>query len=253
MKIDFIDGFPERIYVGQTKIQLDDGLPSDCTDLAGLNLALHVQDNPQRVQSHRIQLLQHFADYGVTQLTWLNQTHSTQCHRIDGVVNFQALDGDALVSSDVGHALMIMTADCLPIVLVNADGSEIANLHAGWKGLAQGIIENTLNTMKSQAVFAWLGAGISQTCFEVGGEVREQFLQRYSEVSFAFQTSTQHGKYQADLYAVARFILQRHGVERILGGESCTYRQASDYYSYRRNSKTGRMATFVFIGTSHKK
>lgn len=248
MKIDFIGGFPQHIYVGQTKIQPDDSMESDCTDLLGFNLALHVQDNPQRVQKHRLQLLQTFADYGVTQLTWLNQTHSTICHRVDGAVYFQPLDGDSLVTLDVGHALMIMTADCLPIVLINADGSEIANLHAGWKGLAQGIIENTLNAMNSQAVFAWLGAGISQVCFEVGGEVREQFLQRYTDVHFAFQSSYRAGRYQADLYAVARFILRKHGVEQILGGTECTYRQDAQYYSYRRNSKTGRMATFVFIG-----
>lgn len=249
MYLNFVDGMPANVYVGQTKIQYDDSLKSETEELAGFNLALHVGDDAKRVQQHRMKLLQAFADYGVHQLTWLNQTHSTICHRVDSQVNFQTLQGDGLVTNDVGHALMIMTADCLPIVLVNADGTEIANLHAGWKGLAHGMIEQTLATMSSPAQFAWLGAGISQSCFEVGVEVKEQFLQRYPTVDFAFQpSSSQQGKYYADLYAIARLILQQHGVQHILGGTECTYQQTDDYYSYRRANKTGRMATFVFIG-----
>lgn len=249
MKIEFIQGLPAHVYVGQSKIQLEDSLPSESTDLAGFNLALHVHDNPKRVQQHRIKLLQHFAQYGVTQLTWLNQTHSTICHRVDGLAQFQPLSGDGLVTQDVGHALMIMTADCLPIVLGNADGTEIANLHAGWRGLAHGMIEQTLAKMITSAQWAWLGTAISQPCFEIGAEVKQQFLQQYADVEPYFQASTtQDGKYYADLYAIARYILQQHGVTTILGGEECSYLNAEQYYSYRRNSKTGRMATFVFLG-----
>lgn len=251
MQLFLMPNVVPNVYFGQTKIQLDDSLASSSPEFAGFNLALHVQDEPQRVQQHRMRLLRALMPYGVEQLTWMNQIHSTICKRVDGQVHFQALSGDGLVTSDVGHALMMMTADCLPIVLGNADGTEIANLHAGWKGLAQGIIENTIATMTKGATWAWLGAGISQACFEVGGEVREQFLQRYPQVDVAFSASTkQEGKYYADLYAVARYILQQQGVTQVLGGEECSYTQHQDYYSYRRQARTGRMATFVFIGQS---
>lgn len=142
---------------------------------------------------------------------------------------------------------MMMTADCLPVVLGNADGSEVANLHAGWRGLAGGIVENTIAEMRSKPTWAWLGAAISQPCFEVGAEVKDAFCSKYAALATAFQEAEQAGKYYADLYAIARFILNQHGVATVLGGDQCSYRQEQDYYSYRRHAKTGRMATFVFM------
>lgn len=245
--MQFVQGFPQGVYVGQTRVQHEQTQPSKQLELSGFNLALHVNDDAARVQNHRMALLNDFKPYGVDKITWMSQTHSTLCHTINDQMPFQALVGDGLVTQRKQHALMMMTADCLPVVLVNADGSEIANLHAGWRGLAHGMIENTIAEMTSAPVYAWLGAAISQDCFEIGQEVKEAFCSKYPDVAFAFKAGEKAGKYYADLYAIARCILQQQGVNLILGGDQCSYRQADEYFSYRREAKTGRMATFVFM------
>ena len=245
--MQFVQGLPQGVYVGQTHIQHTKALPSGKPELDGFNLALHVNDDPQRVQQHRMILLDEFPQFGVNKITWMTQTHSTICHTENEQISFVALEGDGLVTQRRGHALMMMTADCLPVVLGNANGTEVANLHAGWRGLASGIIENTIVEMKSQPAWAWLGAAISQPCFEVGAEVKVAFCEKYPELESAFISGQTEGKYQADLYAIARFILNSLGVEIVLGGDQCSYQQAQDYFSYRRDAKTGRMATFVFM------
>lgn len=246
-QMQFVQGLPQGVYVGQTHIQHPKALPSVQPELEGFNLALHVNDDPKRVQQHRMILLDEFAEWGVNKITWMTQTHSTICHTVNEEMTFTALVGDGLVTQNQGHALMMMTADCLPVVLGNKMGSEVANLHAGWRGLAGGIIENTIANMKSQPTWAWLGAAISQACFEIGIEVKTAFCSKYAELETAFIKSEQQGKYYADLYAIARYILKQHGVDVITGGDQCSYRQDQDFYSYRRHAKTGRMATFVFI------
>ena len=245
--MQFVQGLPQGVFVGQTQIQHPQALPSRQAELAGFNLALHVNDDPKRVQQHRMILLDEFSQYAVNKITWMTQTHSTICHTVNDKIELQALEGDGLVTQTKGHALMMMTADCLPVVLGNAHGTEVANLHAGWRGLAGGIIENTIQEMQTQPTWAWLGAAISQPCFEVGAEVKVAFCAKYPELEQAFQAGEQTGKYYADLYHIARFILKLKGVDLILGGEQCSYLQQQDFYSYRRNAKTGRMATFVFM------
>ena len=231
---------PNGVVVGQTTLNEQGVLDASDEAFAGFNFALHVGDDPMRVQRHRIALLKQL---GVQKLTWLNQTHSTTCHTVNHQVTFDALTGDGLVTQQKSHALMIMTADCLPVVIGNAEGTEVANLHAGWRGLAGGMIEETLKCMQTQASWAWLGACISQACFEVGVEVKEAFCEKY-DVADAFAQQP-NGKCHADLYHIARFILAQHGITQVYGGEACTYQQ--DYFSYRRTAKTGRMATFVFM------
>ena len=206
-----------------------------------------MNDDAQRVQQHRMLLLNELSAFGVDKITWMTQTHSSICHTINEQIPFIALEGDGLVTQRTGHALMMMTADCLPIVLGNNEGTEVANLHAGWRGLANRIVENTVTEMKSQPTWAWLGAAISQPCFEVGAEVKAICCEQYPELAVAFISGQTEGKYQADLYAIARFIFNRLGVETVLGGDQCSYSQAQDYFSYRRDAKTGRMATFVFM------
>ena len=245
--MQFVQGLPQGVFVGQTHIQHPKALASEQSELDGFNLALHVNDDPQRVQSHRMILLDEFAEFGVNKITWMTQTHSTICHTINEEMPLVALIGDGLVTQKTGHALMMMTADCLPVVLGNADGTEIANLHAGWRGLAGGIVENTITEMKSAPTWAWLGAAISQPCFEIGAEVKQAFCEKYPELETAFKAGEKAGKYFADLYAIARFILKQHGVENVTGGDQCSYTQEQDFYSYRRHAKTGRMATFVFM------
>lgn len=245
--MQFVQGLPQGVYVGQTRVHHEQVQPSAQPELAGFNLALHVNDDAARVQKHRIQLLKDFQPFCVDKITWMTQTHSTICHTINEQMPFEALVGDGLVTQRKAHALMMMTADCLPVVLGNAEGTEVANLHAGWRGLAGGIIENTIAAMQTKPTWAWLGAAISQPCFEIGAEVKEAFCSKYPELDSAFQAGEQAGKYYADLYAIARYILQQQGVETVSGGDQCSYRQADEYFSYRREAKTGRMATFVFM------
>ncbi len=245
--MEFVQGLPKGVFVGQTRIENAQKIATSDNHLAGFNLALHVNDDAKRVQQHRIILLNQLSEFGVDKITWMTQTHSTICHTINEQIPFIALEGDGLVTQRQGHALMMMTADCLPVVLGNAEGTEVANLHAGWRGLAKGIIENTVTEMQSQPTWAWLGAAISQPCFEVGAEVKAAFCEKYPELESAFIDGQVEGKYQADLYAIARFILNRFGVETVLGGDQCSYQQDKDYFSYRRDPKTGRMATFVFM------
>lgn len=246
--MQFINGLPAGVYVGQTKVFHEKTVPSHMSELAGFNLALHVNDDPQRVQQHRMMLLEDFSAFGVKKITWMTQTHSTICHTINEELPFLALEGDGLVTQKMGHALMMMTADCLPIVLGNDDGTEVANLHAGWRGLANGIVENTIAEMTTKPTWAWLGAAISQPCFEIGAEVKDAFCHKYAELEVAFNAGEKSGKFYADLYAIAGFILKQYGVDKVLGGDQCSYLQNEDYFSYRREAKTGRMATFVFIG-----
>ena len=245
--MQFVQGLPKKVYVGQTQIQHAKALDTEQPELAGFNLALHVNDLPERAQQHRMILLDDFAEYGVKKITWMTQTHSTICHTINDEICFEALIGDGLVTQSTQHALMMMTADCLPVVLGNAKGTEIANLHAGWRGLAGGIIENTVAEMQSQPTWAWMGAAISQPCFEIGTEVKIAFCNKYPELETAFKAGEQDGKFYADLYAIAHYILNLQGINIVLGGDQCSYRQDQDFYSYRRDAKTGRMATFVFM------
>ncbi len=245
--MQFVQGLPYGVYVGQTQIEHAKTIDSASPELAGFNLALHVNDDPVRVQQHRMALLDEFAEFGVKKITWMTQTHSTICHTINEQIPFQALEGDGLVTQTRSHVLMMMTADCLPVVLGNSTGTEVANLHAGWRGLAGGMIENTISSMNTAPTWAWLGAAISQPCFEVGLEVKHVFCEKYPELSHAFIDSVNLGKYQADLYGIAQYILKKQGVRTVFGGDACSYLDADKYYSYRRNSKTGRMATFVFM------
>ena len=245
--MQFVQGLPKGVFVGQTQIEHAKALQSSVAELSGFNLALHVHDQADRVQQHRMALLEDFAEFGVDKITWMTQTHSTICLTINEQMPFEALAGDGLVTQRKSHALMMMTADCLPIVLGNAEGTEVANLHAGWRGLANGIVENTIAEMTTKPVWAWMGAAISQLCFEVGLEVKQTFCNKYPELEIAFEQGVVDGKFQADLYAIARYILRQHGVETVLGGDQCSYQQADQYFSYRREAKTGRMATFVFM------
>ncbi|NUG00460.1 peptidoglycan editing factor PgeF [Acinetobacter oleivorans] len=244
--MEFVQGLPQ-VYVGQTRVQHPLALATDQHELSGFNLALHVNDESKRVQQHRMILLDEFAKLGVKKMTWMTQTHSTICHTVNEQIPFKALIGDGLVTQTKGHALMMMTADCLPIVLGNAEGTEVANLHAGWRGLAGGIVENTIAAMQNPPTWAWLGAAISQSCFEIGAEVKAAFCDKYPELETAFVEGATPNKFHADLYAIARFILQNLGVKQVLGGDQCSHQQSDEYFSYRRDAKTGRMATFVFI------
>lgn len=244
-------GLPEGIFAGQTLATVDK--TTSCPQPYGQqNLGLHVGDNAKFVQYRRIELLKYLQPFGVKRLQWLNQTHSTRAYVVDDRSVLALQEGDGLVTQQQGVALMMMTADCLPIVVSNAQGTEIACLHAGWRGLANGIIESTLDKMQNPPAYAWIGAAISQPNFEVGAEVRDIFVAQDKANVQDFMTND-HGKYLADLYAIARRKLQALGITSIMGGDRCSFAEDDYFYSYRRQAKTGRMATFIFIAAKDDK
>ncbi len=244
-------GLPPRVIAGQTTRQpltslSHGGLIKSPGPFDGFNLALHVGDDPALVHQQRMQLLQALQPFGAHRLAWLEQTHTTIAHRVGAQPCFFPANADAVVTDQTGVACMVMTADCLPIVLSDATGQEVACIHAGWRGLLNGVIENTVADMQSPPVFAWLGAAISQTAFEVGPEVFDLFIGHDDDASQAFIAASS-SKYMADIYQLARLRLKKLGIEQVTGGEYCTYGQDDLFYSYRRQAKTGRMATFVMI------
>lgn len=245
-------GLPARVLAGQTTRQPVLDSPRSQMPYDGFNLALHVGDGASQVQQQRMALLQALEPQGAHRLVWLEQTHSTRVQVVDEQVGFLALDADALITRQLGVACMIMTADCLPIVLSNAEGTEVACIHAGWKGLLNGVIENTLAAMQSPASHAWLGTAIGPCHFEVGQDVYQAFVQHNPASASAFvpQADAQQqsgNKYLADLYQLASLRLSALQISHPAAAQACSYHQSAQFYSYRRAAQTGRMATFVMI------
>jgi YfiH family protein len=146
---------------------------------------------------------------------------------------------------------VVMTADCLPILLCDQQGSVVGAAHAGWKGLAAGVIEATVQAMNvaPQNLMAWLGPAISQQAFEVGHEVRAAFIAAHPQATSAFipASKEEDKKWFADIYALARLRLNALGITQIYGGDRCTYREGELFFSYRRDGMTGRMGTFIWL------
>ena len=177
---------------------------------------------------------------------FLNQVHGTRVVHI-GSRDFDqgAPDADAVIANRSGDICVVRTADCLPILLCSAGGEEIAAVHAGWRGLAAGIVEATLKAMSTPVgdLIAWFGPAISQPAFEVGPEVRESFGP-WGQVEALFQIN-KRGRLQADLFGLARARLLKNGV-RAFGGGLCTVNDTRRFYSYRRDGDTGRMLSFIY-------
>jgi purine-nucleoside/S-methyl-5'-thioadenosine phosphorylase / adenosine deaminase len=155
---------------------------------------------------------------------------------------------DASVTSTPGVVLAILTADCLSVVFANEDGSEIGAAHAGWRGLAAGVLENTVAAMRSPAnsIVAWLGPAAGPQAYEVGGEVFDAFVSQEKKAASAF-VATRPGHWHVDLYALARQRLAKLGITRVGGGDLCTISDPQRFYSHRRDARTGRMATLVWM------
>lgn len=210
---------------------------------AANNLALHVEDNTENVEQNRQALI------NILQLPhepiWLNQTHSTRCVVVEN--SDVSRDADAAVTRSRHFPLVIMTADCLPIVLCNQQGTEIAAIHAGWRGLANGIIENTLAEMHSDAetCLAWIGPAICGQCYETGEEVRDQFMSRYSHAENAF--FQHHDRLHMSLSLMAEQVLRALGVSSVTQSNACTFEDSERYYSYRKQAQTGRIATLIWF------
>ncbi|GIC76225.1 laccase domain protein [Moritella sp. F3] len=215
----------------------------------GLNLGLHVQDDSALVWQNR-QLLMTAA--GLPQQPyWLNQTHSTDVVRLVGQSHnpAQLPAADASVTMMTGQVCLVMTADCLPLLICDKAGSQVAAIHAGWRGLLDGVIENTLAKLSAdpQDLLVWLGPAISQVHFQVGSEVRDAFITHDPQASSAFIADGD--KWLADLYLLARQRLHALAVNPadIYGGDYCTYRETDLFYSYRRDSQTGRQASLIYL------
>jgi YfiH family protein len=155
---------------------------------------------------------------------------------------------DASWSSAPGIACAVLTADCLPALFCDRAGTRVAAAHAGWRGLANGVLENTLDAMAVEPadILVWLGPAIGPQAFEVGPEVREAFLAQHAEAAQVFLPSRNAGKYMADIYALARIRLAARGVTAVYGGGLCTVNDER-FFSYRRAARTGRFASLVWL------
>jgi polyphenol oxidase len=211
---------------------------------ASLNLAIHVGDDPDAVCRNR-QLLREAAKLPGEPM-WLEQVHGTKVWE-GGVIESPPI-ADASIARTSGQVCAILTADCLPVLFCDVDGTTIGAAHAGWRGLVAGVLEETIKAMRvpSTRLMAWLGPAIEPAAFEVGEDVREQFTKRDARHSHAFQRN-ERGRWQADLYHLSRVELANIGVEQVCGGGFGTYADAQRFYSYRREKQTGRMATLIWL------
>lgn len=207
------------------------------------NLAAHVGDDPKAVADNR--RLLRSALRLPSEPRWLDQVHSDIV--VEASEWSQPKRADASVARDVGQVCVVLTADCLPVLFCSRDGDRVAAAHAGWRGLAAGILDNTVGSLglPGHELMAWLGPAIGQSAFEVGDDVRVAFLARDSGAAHAFAANAR-GRWQCDLYELARRNLTQLGVREIYGGDYCTYSDADRFFSYRRDGQCGRMATLVW-------
>ena len=207
------------------------------------NVGLHVGDDEQAVLANRALLTNQLPNPAV----WLNQTHSSDVIVIDEKSDLsQVRAADALYTRLIKQPLAIMTADCLPVLLCSSSGDEVAAVHGGWRGLAQAILANTVSHFQAPEndIIAWLGPAIGPSQFEVGQDVKDSFCLQNPVHQQAF--TAKHEKYMADIYLLARQQLAQLGVVKIYGGEYCTVTDKSQFFSYRRDGQTGRMASLIW-------
>jgi YfiH family protein len=207
-----------------------------------LNLGDHVDDNPLAVARNR-EFLNRLLP---TEPVWLEQVHGTIVANADHASCRPR--ADACIARRRNSVCVVMTADCLPVLLCDEMGTVVGAAHAGWRGLCDGVIESTVLAMgvPPLSLMAWMGPAISREHFEVGGEVRDAFIKVQPQAASAF-VGGEHDKWHADLYALARLRLEALGISRIYGGNHCTYRERERFFSYRRDGATGRMGTFVWL------
>lgn len=210
---------------------------------ATLNLATHVGDDPGAVAENRRRLRAALAL--PAEPAWLTQLHGRDVAMLPGPLPASA---DAAVTFDRGTVCAVLVADCLPVLLAGRRGDRVGIAHAGWRGLAAGVIEATVAalTTKPHELFAWLGPCIGPQAFEVGPEVREAFVARNTAAAQDFRAG-RAGKFLADLPSLARRRLEACGVSEIHGGGLCTHADPARFFSYRRDGETGRMAALIWL------
>lgn len=214
-------------------------------------------DDPNAVEENRNLLLKEFTLPAKPH--WLKQVHGTDVLRFDSI---PVLTGDfrndeqiadASVTSQKKIVLSVLTADCLPVLFCNEAGTEIAAAHAGWRGLADGILENTVRAMntKSQDIIVWLGPAAGAAAYEIGIDVHDAFLKHDQNAALTF-TPTRENHWRVDLYQLARMRLNAMGITKIYGGDHCTISEPENFFSHRRDRKTGRMASIIWISDQSK-
>ncbi len=209
----------------------------------GLNLGAHVGDDLSIVEKNRDWLAQEAKMPSAP--IWLNQTHSTVVAQVSDTTT-QVLDADGVFTSSSQVVCSAMTADCLPVLLTNTQGTQVAAVHAGWRGLANGIVENALELFSGE-VMAWLGPAIGPQAFEVGDDVLQAFVDFDTQAHQAFTPRDVEGKWLADMSKLATQRLNKLGIAQVFDSGLCTFQDKEDFYSYRRDGMTGRQATFIWI------
>ncbi|MCU7798936.1 MAG: peptidoglycan editing factor PgeF [gamma proteobacterium symbiont of Lucinoma myriamae] len=216
------------------------------------NLAEHVDDILQDVKKNRQQLMTRLP----TEPIWLNQVHSNKV--VDASQSEIGIDADGSYTTKADCVAIVMTADCLPVLMCNQQGTVVAAVHAGWRGLVNGILEQAVDKVLSagqcqpEDLLIWLGPAIGPEKFEVGNEVRQEFLhksalfQKNIEQCFT-PLNNKKNKYLADIYQLAKVRLLQQGIENVSGGNYCTYTEQEKFFSYRRDGKTGRMASLIWL------
>jgi YfiH family protein len=229
---------------------LSTGVYDDGSGHGGLNLGLHVGDDADTVRANRARLEATLPG----RPAWISQVHG------NGVVDAASVRpgapvqvGDASITDEPGVVSAILTADCLPVLFADLDGQVVGAAHAGWRGLAGGVLEATVASMRAlgaSEITAWMGPAIGPARFEVGADVLESFIAALPDrdVAPAFAPLPgRPGKYLADMFALARLMLARDCVTRVWGGEHCTYTERTRFYSYRRDGVTGRQASLIWL------
>ena len=210
---------------------------------AALNLATHVGDSPERVAENRAIL-----SAGLplpSEPVWLEQVHGATVLDLDRDAVGAA---DGAVTSRAGVVCAVLTADCLPVIFATRDGRRVGVAHAGWRGLLNGVLPAAVRALRAPPaeIVAWLGPAIGRASYEVGADVRDAYLARDAASSAAFVPNAR-GRWQADLYALARASLAGAGVTDVHGGAFCTYREAGRFFSHRREAPCGRFATLAWL------
>ncbi len=213
-----------------------------------LNVASHVGDDIDAVAENRSRLRERL--HLPSEPAWLEQTHGCRVADLDLETALVPL-ADAAHTRSAGRICVVQVADCLPVLLCAADGSAVAAAHAGWRGLAGGVLESTVRALRTPpaGVLAWLGPAIGQGCFEVGEDVHGVFTSADPGATAAFVRNAR-GRWQCDLYALARRRLAALGIRRIHGGGWCTYSDPARFFSYRRDGRCGRMAALIWLDPS---
>lgn len=234
--------FPDNVRLISTFRQIAGGRSKGGFD--NFNLAHHVNDVESSVISNRSLLRSHFEL--PSKPKWLNQTHSNKCIDADEVES--SFNADASYSKIKGTVCAVLTADCLPVFISNKEGTAVGIAHAGWRGLIDGVIDSLVSSFdcKGGNLVAHLGPAISQQSFEVGEEVKSQYLAK--DPNFEHSFDYENGQHYLDLYHAATLILNHHGIDSVSGGGQCTFRDSNQYFSYRRDGyNSGRMAHLIWM------